>query len=64
VDRRFLRHVLVIAAVAAALGVTACGRKGPLEAPSASVQPAPDTTAKTSGDAKPNTSFVLDPLLK
>ena len=52
----------MIATLAAAVGLAGCGRKGPLEAPGADIKPAPDTT-KT-GDAKPNKSFVLDPLLK
>jgi len=57
-----MRRAFVIAVVAAAIGLSGCGRKGPLEAPGAEIKPAPDTT-KTS-DAKPNKSFVLDPLLK
>ena len=52
-----------MAVLAAAVGLAGCGRKGPLEAPGADIKPAPDTTTKTS-DAKPNKSFVLDPLLK
>jgi predicted small lipoprotein YifL len=70
VDRRFLRRALVVAVVAAAVGMAGCGRKGPLDAPNAAVKPAPetsqpaDTTTKTDGIAKPNKSFGLDPLLK
>jgi predicted small lipoprotein YifL len=68
VDRRFLRRAFVVAAIVAAMGVSGCGRKGPLDAPSAAVKPATDTSqpadsTKTSDVAKPNKSFVLDPLL-
>jgi predicted small lipoprotein YifL len=62
VERSFLKRVLVIAAVVAAVGLSGCGRKGPLDAPSAAVKPAPNTT--TTDDSKPDKSFVLDPLLK
>jgi predicted small lipoprotein YifL len=73
VDSRFLRRALVIAVVAAAVGVAGCGRKGPLDAPDAAVkaaqattQPADatTTTTKASSIAKPDKKFVLDPLLK
>ncbi|MCX8281557.1 lipoprotein [Phyllobacterium sp. 0TCS1.6C] len=58
--RSLLTTVLMIAAIAGA--VTACGRKGPLEAPPASVTTAP-------GEPKPapqpvqDKRFILDPLI-
>ncbi len=73
-DRPFLRRAVVIAVVAAAVGLAGCGRKGALEAPAgAAVAPATtstdgtqpaDTKSKTDGIAKPDKNFVLDPLLK
>ena len=68
VDRPFLRRVLVIAIVAAAVGLAGCGRKGALEAPpGAAIAPATsvsDGTTKDDGIAKPDKKYVLDPLLK
>jgi len=60
----------VIAVVAAAVGLAGCGRKGPLDAPGAAIKPAPDTlqpadtTTKPSSVAKPDKTYILDPLLK
>jgi predicted small lipoprotein YifL len=62
---------LVIAIVAAAVGLAGCGRKGALDAPpGAAITPKPDATqpadgtSKTGDIAKPDKKFVLDPLLK
>lgn len=61
----------MIAVVAAAVGLAGCGRKGPLDAPGAAIKPAPDTTSqpadtttKSSSIAKPDKTYILDPLLK
>ena len=58
---------MAIGLIAAAVGLSGCGRKGALEAPpgmaikpatAGEVAPADSTTTK-----KPNKSFLLDPLL-
>jgi predicted small lipoprotein YifL len=62
-DRRFLSMALVLG-LAAAVGLSACGRKGPLEAPPSAVAAA-EAGADT-GEAtppKPDKDFILDPLL-
>jgi predicted small lipoprotein YifL len=72
-DRLSVRFALVVL-VAAALGLAACGRKGPLDPPpSAAVPPPPAASAAdaasasaTANPAAPNQkkSFILDPLLQ
>jgi predicted small lipoprotein YifL len=63
-DRRILSRALIAGLVLAAVGLTGCGRKGPLEPPPSAAaigadgQKAPDTGAK-----KPDKPFVLDWLL-
>jgi predicted small lipoprotein YifL len=55
---------LVSAMIVAALALSACGRKGPLEAPPAAVVTAPAPDATTDGKpTKPNKPFFLDSLL-
>ena len=50
---------LTVLMVALALGLAACGVRGPLEAPAGAVaQPAP-----APGEPKPHDPFPLDPLL-
>ena len=68
-DRPFLR-IALIGALAATLGLAACGRKGPLEAPpAAAVVTAPETyPSNTPPPAdettkKPHKAFFLDPLI-
>jgi predicted small lipoprotein YifL len=59
----FLSPVLLIA-LAAAVGLAACGRKGALEAPPYAAVKADEAAAKPdTGPQKPNKPFVLDPLL-
>jgi len=74
-DRLSVRFALAVL-VAAALGLAACGRKGPLDPPpSAAVPPPPASAADASGapaTANPaappppsqKKSFFLDPLLQ
>jgi predicted small lipoprotein YifL len=61
-DRRLGRLVL-IGPLAAALALTACGRKGPLDAPpsAAVVQPAPADSALGEAPAEPFFSGFLRP---
>jgi len=76
-DRLFFRLAL-IGALAASLGLAACGRKGPLDPPPSAVSatgkqepantnlissPFEKPASKEQGDRVPNRSFVLDPLL-
>jgi predicted small lipoprotein YifL len=66
-DRRILSRALIAGVLVAAVGLTACGRKGPLEPPpTASVAPADPTDPNTppdSGAGKPDKPFFLDFLL-
>jgi len=72
-DRLSVRFALALL-VTAALGLSACGRKGPLDPPpSAAVPPPPPASAAdasgapaTANPAAPNQkkSFILDPLLQ
>ena len=77
-DSAMIRFVLLTTALAAALIVSGCGRKGPLEPPNAKVPeateettPAPVTTLPVPKSAKPKSQpktepsspFLLDPLL-
>lgn len=65
-------HTGLIAVLAAGLVLGACGKRGALEAPSASGAGAPTTTAqadsgqgKKAGEApKPHQGFILDRLLQ
>ena len=65
-DRRTLSRALVVGVLVAAFGLTACGRKGPLEAPAAAANaayPGQPAAAKDTGISKPDKPFILDPLL-
>ncbi|HET7714818.1 MAG TPA: lipoprotein [Bauldia sp.] len=62
-DRRVILRAVLAAVVISAVGLSACGRKGPLEPP-----PKADVTSDNPDDtpnqaAKPNRSFPLDFLL-
>jgi len=53
-----------MALVAAAIGLSACGRKGALEAPPYAAVETADKTGETPEEAKkPDKPFFLDPLL-
>lgn len=62
-----LSHAVIVGLLVAAAGLSACGRKGPLEPPpTASVAPADPTDPSqppNSGPGKPDKPFFLDPLL-
>ncbi|MGA2312421.1 MAG: lipoprotein [Xanthobacteraceae bacterium] len=71
-DRLSVRFALAVL-VTAALGLAACGRKGPLDPPpSAAVPPPPAASAADASGApvtanpapSQNKSFILDPLLQ
>jgi len=63
---RLISRALVAGLVVAAVGLSACGRKGALEPPAATAKAAvsedPDAP-KDSGPEKPDRPFILDPLL-
>jgi len=66
VERRLYSRALVAGVLTAALALSGCGRKGPLEPPAAAVKtavPADADTAKDTGIEKPDRPFILDPLL-
>ena len=63
-NRRILSTAALVALVAAAIGLSACGRKGPLEAPPYAAVETADKTGETPEEAKkPDKPFFLDPLL-
>ena len=63
-DRRILSTAVLMALVAAAIGLSACGRKGALEAPPYAAVETADKTGETPEEAKkPDKPFFLDPLL-
>ena len=66
-DRRILSRVLIASVLVAAVSLTGCGRRGPLEPPpSAAVTTTKPDDSKPPPDpgiTKPDRPFVLDPLL-
>jgi predicted small lipoprotein YifL len=64
VDGRILFRALLAGVLIGTLGLTGCGRRGPLEAPPGAAAQTGGTGAATDpGIAKPDRPFVLDPLL-
>jgi predicted small lipoprotein YifL len=67
VDRRFISRALIAGVLVAAVGLSACGRRGALDPPpSAAAKAAPTADGKPPPDrgiTKPDRPFVLDPLL-
>jgi len=74
-DRLSVRIALAVLVTAIALGLSACGRKGPLDPPpSAAVPPPPPAASAADASGAPATanpapptqkkSFLLDPLLQ
>lgn len=53
---------ILVAFLVTALGLSACGRKGPLERPKAAT--AADGTVAQEVDRRPNRPFILDRLLR
>jgi len=66
-DRPITFRVALGLTVVAALALSGCGRKGPLEAPPSAQAVTTDQSADTgtppSGPVKPKRHFFLDPLL-
>ncbi|HKM87114.1 MAG TPA: lipoprotein [Xanthobacteraceae bacterium] len=75
-DRLSVRFALAVL-VAAALGLSACGRKGPLDPPPSAAVPPPPAASAADASGAPATaapaappaptqkkSFILDPLLQ
>lgn len=56
--------LVVCVATAAALALTACGRKGPLERPAAAKAAPPDPQASDATVRGPSKPFILDGLLR
>jgi predicted small lipoprotein YifL len=63
-DHRIFARAILAGVLVAAVGLSACGRRGPLEAPPGAAA-APADPAAPQGDAipKPDRPFILDPLL-
>ena len=68
VNRRILSRAAAVGLIAAAVGLSGCGRKGALEAPPGmAIKPATAGEVPPADDAgtkKPDKHFVLDPLMK
>ena len=67
-DRRFAYKVLLAAALVSAVGLSACGRKGALQAPPDAAVAEPDASSDASvaekkSGGKPDRPFMLDGLL-
>lgn len=61
---RFFGKAAILVLVAAAIGLSACGRKGPLQPPpSATAAGTAIADPAESGPPKPDRDFILDPLL-
>ena len=63
VDRRVLSRALVIGLIAAAIGLSGCGRRGALEAPPGMAMESATAGEVPAAPTKPNKKFILDPLL-
>ena len=63
VDRRILSHAIVVGLLAAAIGLSGCGRRGALEPPPGAAMKSA-TAGETPAPAKPDKRFILDPLLQ
>jgi predicted small lipoprotein YifL len=61
-NRPIALRAALAAVLTAALALSACGRKGPLEAPTGSIEQKSEK-APDSGPVKPDKSFFLDPLI-
>lgn len=66
-DRRFLMRAMVTGVLVAGLALSACGRRGALEAPPSAAAIDSDLVIEDPVEAdkagKPDRSFILDPLL-
>jgi predicted small lipoprotein YifL len=62
-DRRVILRAALAAVLISAFGLSACGRKGPLEAPPKADVTAPEPGANPNSANKPNRGFPLDFLL-
>ena len=62
-DRRVILRVALAAVLISALGLSACGRKGPLEPPPKADVSSGDPNTQPASSDKPNRSFPLDFLL-
>jgi predicted small lipoprotein YifL len=62
-DSRVLGQTAIVIVLAAAVGLAACGRKGPLEAPPNAVTATAPQPEGVAVPPKPDKDFILDPLL-
>ena len=62
-DRPVLLRASMAALLVAGLDLSACGRKGALEAPTGSISQEKTAEAPDTGPVKPDKSFFLDPLI-
>ena len=62
-DRRVILRAALAAVLISAVGLSACGRKGPLEPPPKADVTTPQPGANPNTAAKPNHGFPLDFLL-
>lgn len=62
-DRRIILRAALAAVLISAVGLSACGRKGPLELPPKADVTTPDPNAHPADAGKPDRKFPLDFLL-
>ena len=62
-DRRIILRAMLAAVLISAVGLSACGRKGPLELPPKADVTSQDPNAHPANAGKPDRSFPLDFLL-
>lgn len=58
-----MTRIAIFALIASAIALSACGRKGPLEAPTGAVNPPPQTGQPQSAPVE-DKPFVLDGLIQ
>lgn len=61
-DRRIVVRAVLAAVLISAVGLSACGRKGPLQPPPSAAATGEDGQ-KDKGNEKPDRPFILDPLI-
>ena len=63
--RRVFSRALMVGILLAAIGLSGCGRRGPLEAPpgAAAASADPAASARRAESPEPDKPFILDPLL-
>lgn len=62
-DRRIVVRAVLAAVLISAVGLSACGRKGPLQPPPSAATTGEDGKDDKGKNSKPDRPFILDPLI-